>query len=780
MKLVLSWLTIFASALVFSQDFTQNIRGNISDSETLQPIPGAKVICILKSDTLITLTNQEGIFEFQTIPVGRVSIVVQSSGFENFQQSEILLTSAKELELNIELQPIIKELEAIQITPKVIPREAINPMATVSSFSISTEQIDKFAGSLDDPMRAITNYPGINATSSRYNNFSVRGNPPIGTVYRLEGIPIHNPNHFAVIGSTGGFVTQFSSHLLDNSDFFASAFPAEYGNATSAVFDFKFREGSTTSYEHAFKASVLGFDFASEGPFKKGGNASYLINYRYSTLGVLARMINLGGVLPQYQDLSFNLNFPTKNAGTFKIFGIGGLSSFNLAAQTDSAEWGDNPRRVERNYGSNSGAVGITHYISTSKKGYLHTVVASSMGEYFDHSDYLEDDLSWSEREDALYNDNRLSFTMDYNHSGKRHYNKTGVIVTHVNHSYLNRKYNRILNGMDTLDYTNGSAQIYQAFSQSKFRLTEKFTVTGGLHFLYFGLNGASSIEPRIGLNFAPNDKTQFSAGYGMHSRVEDLSVYFYEEKDAAGNTLHPNQDLKLMQSHHAVLRFSRILFKNHKLNIEAYYQHGSGVPGTIGGSYTVQNLFYTFDVNRLGNVGEMQNYGLEFLFERYTDEGLYYIMSATIFDSKYKGGDDIWRNTEYNQQYAFNFLFGKEYELQPKENKKRLLGLNFNVRYTGGVWTTPIDSIASYNVGWTQYDMSQAFSEQLPALYNVDFTLNLKGIRKKVTGEFSFQIKNLLNRRIAISRYYDYRSDQIIEIKDYGMIPVFSYKINF
>src|SRR6185437_3175630 len=62
---------------------------------------------------------------------------------------------------------------------------------------------------------------------------------------------------------------------------------------------------------------------------------SYIVDFRYSALILFNLLgINFGySAIPQYSDLSFKLNFPTKKFGTFSVFGIGGPSYIALLAQ---------------------------------------------------------------------------------------------------------------------------------------------------------------------------------------------------------------------------------------------------------------------------------------------------------------------------------------------------------------------------------------------------------------------------------------------------------------
>ncbi len=779
--------TLIIALVSFSlsaQDFQQTIRGVVKDAENKTIIPGAKVLVSdIQSDSAIVsvITDQKGEFLIESIAVGRYRVLVSALSYEAVIMEDVLLSSAKEMVLDVELIPGTKSLEAIEVFGTNMRGEPLNRMAITSAITITPEQTSKYAASWDDPLRVALAYPGVSQQSSGFNDFSVRGNSPLGVLYRLEGIPIHNPNHFASIGSSGGFVTQFSSSVLGNSDFYSGVFPAEFGNATTAAFDFRFRNGNNKEREHAFKASFFGLDFATEGPLSKNSDASYLVNYRYSTLGLLAQMINIGGLLPVYQDISFNLNLPTKKWGTFKVFGIGGVSSFLLGADKDSANWTEESNRFERVFGSNSATVGVSHIIKSSEKGYWHSGIAASGGRYFDETDYIADDLSYDQREKGEYMDQRLTATVDYNHKfNRRHSNKTGAIFTHVNHDYMNMVYDITIPGLDTLSQTNGSAQYFQLYTQSKFFLSDRLILNVGLHYLHFLLNDNVGIDPRMGLTYELNPRAKFTLGYGHQSRLEDLTFYFIEQDNAEGQPTYVNQDAQLSKSHQAALNYSQMLTKSLRLTAEVYFQYLYNVPADPNGTYSVQNLFYRLPVGNLENIGEGKNYGLELALQQFTRKGLYFLVSGTVFNAQYKAGDGIWRNTEFNQQFAFNLLAGKEFVLKEKADRKRLFALNVSYRHAGGVWINPIDLEASQTTGWTQFDMSNPYSDRQGNQVGLDVSMNFQVLRKKVTSKWSLSIKNLYTSRQVIRQEYDIETNSIKEFTDYGVIPVFGYTLYF
>ena len=268
-------------------------------------------------------------------------------------------------------------------------------MASVSARSFTVEEAGRFAGGINDPARLVSAYAGVSVGNVQNNAIIVRGNAPQGVSWRLEGVEIPTPHHFAGANVTGGcFFTLFSSHMLANSDFFTGAFPAEYGNATAAVFDMKFRNGNAERYEHAFQAGVMGIDVASEGPISRSAGSSYLFNYRYSTMGLLhdLRLVPSNQQF-RYQDLAFKLNFPTRNAGTFSLWGMGGIDNSTAPAETDSTLWELDYHRASMQWGLYMGSAGLSHKIVVSDRSYLHSHAAFSGSVNDMESDRLDDAL---------------------------------------------------------------------------------------------------------------------------------------------------------------------------------------------------------------------------------------------------------------------------------------------------------------------------------------------------------------------------------------------------
>jgi hypothetical protein len=232
-----------------SQD-VKNIRGQVVDKDSKYPIIGANVT-IIHSDPLIgAKTDESGYFTLTGVPLGRVSIRITYIGYKDGFANDILVIAGKENQVSIELEEKVNEIKEVTVTDNKAPQgDAKNEFATVSARSFDVEETSRFSGSRNDPARMASNFAGVSGANDARNDIIIRGNSPTGLLWRFEGLDIPSPNHFASFGSSGGPVSMLNNNTLARSDFFTAAWPAEYGDALSGVFDLKMRSGNKDKYE---------------------------------------------------------------------------------------------------------------------------------------------------------------------------------------------------------------------------------------------------------------------------------------------------------------------------------------------------------------------------------------------------------------------------------------------------------------------------------------------------------------------------------------------------
>ena len=753
----------------------QSISGVVTNSFSEQPISGVKVTLLLNETKVdSTQTTLSGTYHFDSVMIGIYDLSFSHPKFESFVLPDVTLLSSRKKEVYIHLEEHYQELAEFVVKPKKDRSKHNNDMATNSVRTIYVQDMSKLAGSLDDPIRVAGILPGVTSDAAFSENFiSIRGNSPRGLKYVVEGVELNNPTHFARIGSSGGTFTIFSTQVLDKSDFYIGAFPAEYNNALSGILDVNFRKGNNEEKETSLKIGTLGIDLTTEGPINKQSGSSFLINYRYSVVG-LARLIGYP-TQPTYQDLSFVLDFP-KSKGSLKVFGIAGTSDRKRIAVADSTTWEGDIDRYNLFLRGDMASLGLSYkHLINDKTNWKLTLLGSSYRQA-DNRNFLQSDYSEIIRNKNEYSSSPFSAAFSIKHRfSNRIRLKSGMSTEWAVHDWEVLKHNVDFNRLDTAVYGLGTSLTNKAFSQFQFFITEKIKLNGGIAMLSYDVNKKLSIEPRIGITKEVKDGV-FSLALGKHSQVEHFATYMYQNE----NGLTPNKNLDFAKAYHAIAGFKSTLFKNHYFNIEAYYQQLYDVPGEVNGTYSVFNISELEEVRPLSNIGEGKNYGIDLSLERYASKGLYYMINASLYQSHYKDGNGDWRSTEFDQRFNIKFLAGKEYIIGEKKNKRNFIGWNTNLAYVGGRPYTPIDIASSMLAEETILNEPLAYTLREDNLLFLDVTLTYKINKKGKTGIWSLQIKNLFSNGNAIYREYDSVLDKEVTIPSSSFFPNLSYKIEF
>ncbi|MGD1845857.1 MAG: carboxypeptidase regulatory-like domain-containing protein [Salibacteraceae bacterium] len=770
-----------------AQERTQTIRGTIVDKDTRAPLIGANVVVMNSDPFLGATTDIDGKFRLEKVPVGRQNLQVTYIGYLERILSNVEVNSGKEVVLNLELEESVATLGEVEIKANERKQESINEMATTSVKQFTLEESGRYAGSRNEVSRMAANFAGVSNANDARNDIVIRGNSPNGLLWRLEGLDIPNPNHFSSVGSNGGAISMLNYNVIANSDFMTSAFPSEYGNATSGVFDLRLRNGNNEKREYMIQAGALGTEAMVEGPMGKNGTGSYLLNYRFSTTTMLTAMgIDFGfSGQADYQDVSFKFNLPTEKLGTFGLFGLGGINVYAVDAEDKD------PDSFEENLAGNSndefanqiGIVGFTHLIPLSKKSYLKTIVGYSTHRTQGEIDSVStEDFSLVPFLDSEDSKNRTTvhsfLKTKFNARNKL---KSGIIAERIGFSLEESSYVPALGRQAVFREGADVTYLLQAYSQWQHKLSDQFTISSGLHYQQLLLNNSQALEPRIGASwqFAPRQSLNF--GYGLHSQMQTLPVYYLATRTDNG-VLTTNKDLGFTRSHHLVLGYNRNLNESTNLKVEGYYQYIFDAPVEGNGrasSFSLLNegaTFITQFEDSLVNAGNGRNLGLEITLERYFSRGFYYLWTTSLFDSRYRASDDVWRNTAFNGNYVSNVLVGKEFKLGDYSK----LMVDLKVSMAGGRRTTPIDLEASAAAGEAVEIDADAFSEQQDDYFRTDAKVTYRVNRSKVSHEFFINVDNVFNTQNVFAQTYSPRTNQIENIYQLGMFPTFQYKILF
>ncbi len=774
---------------------TQTIRGKIVEKETQSPLPA--VVTLYQDSVMITGASADfdGNYKIENVKIGRYILRVQYLGYLPKSIPNIIVNSGKENIINIELEQSVVQTEEV-IIEGTNKEGTVNDFATGSGRQFSVEETNRYAGSRGDPARMASNFAGVQGADDSRNDIVVRGNSPSGVLWRLEGVDIPNPNHFAIEGTTGGPVSILNSKVLSNSDFFTGAFPAEYGNGIAAAFDLKMRSGNNEKLEFTGQFGFLGTEICAEGPLKKSSGSSFLVSYRYSTLKLFDAMkIPIGtGAVPNYQDGAFKLNFPMKKGGNLSFFGVGGLSSINIIV-SDYKEYSDELYGVDNRdqyFKTGMGVTGMVYLKNMDEKTLLRVVVAGSSRFSAAHHN-----LVWR---DTSFNLDSITPKMGYKNTeskislnifvtrkiNKKNSFKVGLTNDYFINTLMDSIHSEITNRFYNRQDYHGISQLFQPFLQMKYKPTDRLTINYGVHAQFFSFSKSWSVEPRVGGNWSMTDKQSLNIGFGMHSQMLPAYIYYtHLPSDSTPYVLH-NRHVDFIRSVHAILGYDVLVGKNMHIKVETYYQYLYNVPVEKKiSSFSVLNQgsgFSRFFPDTLVNTGTGNNMGAEITIEKYFSKKFFYMATASVFDAKYRGSDGILRNSDFNTHYSVNVLGAREFKL----NEKQTLEVGLKLTMGGKRYYTPVDTAASRLQNDGVYVDSLRNTKSFSTSYiRLDARIVWKLNTKNLTHEIGLDLVNVMNRKNILGLTYSPNPihpeiDPVVEQYQLGFLPLFYYKLDF
>lgn len=767
------------------QSINQTIRGQVTDQISGQAIGMA--IVSLEGTSITTKTDSVGQFRLEDIPIGRYVLTATAENYGEYIIPDLVLHSGKEQIVEIELSPPLYQSESVEIASG-----QVREVNQVSTRLFTVEETKRFAAVYFDPARMASSYPGVVQNNDQTNHLVIRGNSPNSMGWRLEGVDIVNPNHTPNAGTftdrltqTGGGTIILSTQLLTNSTFSTGAFAPQYGNALSGIFDIHLRKGNDERFEFTGQAGLIGVDLAAEGPINKQQGSSFLVNYRYSTVGLLGLMgVDFNGESITYQDLAFNLHFPTKRAGTFSVFGMGGLSSnFFTGPREDSLRLVQKDR-FDIGFLSNMGATGLTHKLLLGRNTIWKSVFAVSGTESSRLGEFIDDNLNSIPVEDDTLVQTRVSLksTISHRFSPKSSL-EGGLYVTQLGYRLSSAQRTPIPTG-DWQQFVgaSGSYQLIQPFANFRYRLRSNLEFNLGAHGMYFLLNGSRSLEPRTSLLWQIAPRHKIRAAYGLHSQLQLPGTYFTAVRETDGMIRNPNQNLDFTKAHHFVGSYDFMIRTDMRLHLEHYQQYLFNVPivASPNSTFSALNLMEGYVTDSLSNTGTGRNTGWELSFEKYLTGNFYMLWSGMMYNAVYSGGDRIERDARFNGRFGSTLTAGWEFDRLSKKKQPKVFGVNGRVIYTGGFLAMPIDVEASRLAQRTVFDDSQGFTDRYPAYFRVDLRFMFKRNGERFTRTFSLDIQNATNHTNIAFQTYDFLLNRVVTKNQLGIIPLMSYRVEF
>jgi len=791
MPRLLFLLILIILALPASAQYTTTLRGTVTDKDGKSPLQGATVSVV--NTPLGAVTDSLGRFRITGVPVGRQSLQLSFAGYEPLSLDNLLLSTGKELVLNLELQETVNSLSKVTVSGTPDKTHTLNEMTSNSGNSFVNEQTSRYAGSRQDPSRMVANYAGVYGSNDQRNDVIVRGNSPLGVLWRLDDVDIPSPNHFSGQGASGGALSMLNNFLLDRSDFLTGAFPAEYGNKMSAVFDLHLKSGNNEKFEMASQFGINGLELTAEGPLSRKHNSSFLVSYRYSTFAIFNAVgIHFGvGGIPTYQDATMKWTFRTGKRSTLSFFALGGISDLAvLDSKKDSSDWTFTRAGEDVHYGYSMGVAGLSlNYFfnhNTSLKNVLSYNTNLISIKVDSVSRYVSD--QWLRFENNSL-EGTLALSQLFNKKlNTHHLLRAGLTNSLLRFNYREHHWQHNLDSMVDVLRSKGSTFLTQAWVEWQWRLSSRLTLNSGVHYQYFFLNHTQNVEPRFGVVYELGPKQTVSLAYGMLSQIQPLVLYYLQQFDTAtGRYYSTNRNLEASRAQHLVLGTDWKPWHDFHVKAEAYYQDLYHIPvkQNVLNGYSAINLGGDFNfpnIDSLQNTGTGTNYGAELTLEKFFSHSgslrNYFLVTGSLYSSKYKGSDGIERHTKFGGGYMLTTLAGIEFPFGRKA--KNFISLDERTSWVAGNYYTPIDLNESILQHRQVNVAGEEFSLKNPDYLRFDLKLSYTINYKKVNQSLSVVVENIFGRKNVLDYLYDDTSQSLKTEYQLGRFPYGAYRIEF
>jgi hypothetical protein len=776
-------LAFFITGALYSE--AQTLRGRVRDADNGQPITGATVnVYASKSGgTALSLaTNPSGEFVFEKLRAGYYRCEVTAVGHESIYLTEISVSAGKEQVLDIDLRRSAAQLPEVTISASLPGRRPMQPM---SEIPLTRDQTLRFPAMFFDPGRLAAAYPGVSQTDDGTNSMSIRGNSPASVRWRLEGLDIVNPNHLPNAGTqsdapaaASGGVLMFSAQMLDNSSLLTGAFPAGYGDATSGVMDMNLRAGNKRQREFTAQVGLVGLDLAAEGPVKKGKDNSYLINYRYSTVGLLGQLgVSFGDEQINFQDLSFHLNFRGRKGGQYAIFGLGGLSENNFRHKEDSTEIKYDKDRFDIDFQSKTGVLGSSGKWRINAHNWAKAALVYSVqtNDWHKTTTIFEPPYDKDERTEE-----RIAASLEWHLNVQQSQVSAGVQASRI-YFFAN-----ILQVQEPtpwgssywVPYNGGFAYLnLQPWLRWDWASRNgRWNTQIGAQFHYNDVFQKLAPAPRGALTYRVAKKHKIALSAGLYKQDAPAWTQFF----TAPYVPEANR-VPYLSSFQAGIRYTWSPALFWKLSVEAFHQMTENIPAREYFETSLLNapeflLQYPLALN-----SQARNDGLELSLERNLQNGWFFAANGSVFKSQYQIEQGPWLDSRWDIGHLTNVTFGKEWQREKSATMTRTIGVGLRGIWSGGPREADIDlGLSAYNRR-TTYDETRGYHRQNPDYFRIDLRVYWKrSLGDHRNSIFALDIQNLSGQQNLAYRFYDPLTKNIENKYQLGPIPNFSWRVEF
>ena len=749
-------ILLFSFISISNFALSQNVKvyGTITNALNNDPIPFANIV--VEGTMIGTTSDIDGNYEILNLQAGAYNFKCSYIGFNTDIQSEIKVSSNKNLRLDFFLSQNSEVLSEVKIKGNTFNKTKASP---VSLRTINASEISKSPGGNRDISKVISNLPGVSSSSSFRNDIIIRGGAPSENRFFLDGIEIQTINHFSTQGSSGGPVGILNVNFIREVDLYTGAFPANRGNALSSVMELKQIEGNDEEISGSFTVGSSDAGLTLNTPISK--KSTLLLSVRRSYLQFLFKALKLP-FLPTYNDMQFKYTYKPNNKNQFNFLGIAAIDDFTLNPGINEGEK-DSMQLAQNNYNLNNLVInnqwnytaGGTwrHFFSNSNLFFVmsRSHLNNTALKYLDYADVTSQKIL-DYKSEEIENKTRL----EYNFERNEYTINVGANLEDA--TYLNNtKQNFTVGDSIFTGVVNADLNFlkYGAFTQiGKTYFSNKLVASFGLRIdgnSFTESKNTPNLSPRLSLAFNLNEKISLNSNIGRFYQLPTYTILGFEDD---GKYL--NKDASYISCDHLVVGIEYNPSSYSKITLESFYKSYANYPFSVLDSISLANLGGDFGVignEDISSISKGNSYGVELLAQQKMSSSIYGILSVTYYRSRFEDKKGNLVASTWDNRFILNMTAGKKF--------KRNIELGLKYRYSGGAPYTPIDLINSSNKAiWDinqrgVLDYNLLNTKRLNGQHGLDIRVDKKWFFKSWSLNAYIDIENILNAKRQLPSEY-------------------------
>ena len=772
---------------------TGSLRGQILDRSSQRPIAGVNVV--IEGLQIGAATDLNGEFQILAVPVGTHNIRCSCLGYQTFIKSDVFIGAGDRTVLSISLDPSPIELEEVIVSPSYFEKSRD---ASASFHSMDWSEIRIDPGSVEDVQRVVQVLPSVVSGSDQLNEIIVRGGMPNENLFLMDHIEIPNPNHFGQQGEGGGPINMLNNEFIREVDFYAGAFPAQYGGKASSVMDIRLRDGNYQRYEGNVNMGMAGAGIFLEGPIIKD-KSSFMFSARRSFLDLI--IINIGmTAVPQYHNLQSKIDIKLSPRHHLSIDGVYGYDYISIEPDEEDAGYARGAEDVIHT--GNQWVFGSTLRSLWCEKGLSYLTLSHVISTW--DQDVWNDDGTDRYFNDSFESETSVKFEASWKLSD-HHEISSGMQAKFVQFdidrwanadtvwiwstNFENPEDDYPIDTFRTYDIWVGSGDVNSyktgAFLQYTVKPLPRTTFRAGTRWDYFDYAEVQTISPRSSFSYMIAPKTTLNAAYGEHYQTPS-----YHEL-----TLNPaNRDLDSKKTRHAVIGIEHLLRPDTKATMEVYYKDYQDVPIRL---LSATSDPFDADYGRMVNQGEGRSRGIEFFLQKKFSQNYHATISYSL--SHAEGVDPRtgeYYDWDYDYQHGLTMVGGYRIRFGQKHWYQHL---RTRWWYQATAWLLPLADEMEIGIRWRYlggrpYTESQYYrnlhtwvveedqpwnTERFPSYHRLDLRIDRRFFFNRWNLVTYFDIINIYQRDNIWNYSYD-EFGNIDNIYQWRTLPIAGLVIEF